>query len=80
MNDDVYRRLCMTSVCGAILIPVAMALVSELAADDPGAEAGAALVASAATAGPVSNGARANDLGIRRDVARLSSFPDLTTK
>ena len=33
MNESVYRRLCLTSVCGAILIPLTMALVST-APDD----------------------------------------------
>ena len=75
MNDDVYRRLCMTSVCGAILIPVAMTLVAELAAERPAMDAGNAVVASAA----VSNGMRTVALGDRRHATRLSSA-DRTTK
>lgn len=75
MNDDVYRRLCMTSVCGAILIPVAMALVAELAAERPAMDATAVAVASTTA----SNGTRTGDVGDRGSAMRLSS-PDRTTK
>ena len=75
MNDDVYRRLCMTSVCGAILIPVAMALVAELAAERPVVDATAVVVASTTA----SNGTRTGDVGDRGNAMRLSS-PDRTTK
>lgn len=68
MNDDAYRRLCMTSVCGAILIPVAMALVAELAATGPVVDAGDAVVATAT----VADGPRAVALGDRRDATRPS--------
>jgi hypothetical protein len=51
MNESVYRRLCLTSVCGAILIPLTMALVSTASDDAAPNASGRAIVASATTVG-----------------------------
>jgi len=70
MNESVYRRLCMTSVCGAILIPVTMALVSRVAAgpDDRLASSDAtAVVALAPAAAPATRPSTAS--------ARATTFP-----
>lgn len=50
MDELVYRRLCMTSVCGAILIPVTMALVSEHATQRAGPASAVAMVVSTTAA------------------------------
>ena len=63
MNESVYRRLCLTSVCGAILIPLTMALVSTAPDDAAPNASGRAIVASATTVGTAGTAVAARKAG-----------------